>query len=89
MKDLELIAGLNADRDIHMWLLHHLLLTEPNKETLECVELWNNYKISTPGLESLSSKALKFCSLLQHSAYSIMDHIPEEEIQEYGIDWEG
>lgn len=87
-EDLEFTAGLDADSDVHIWLLHHLFLTELNKEILEWAEAWNNHRISTPGLGSLSPKALKFRSLLQHGVRGIMDRIPEEEIQDYGIDWE-
>ncbi|KAK7696059.1 hypothetical protein QCA50_000700 [Cerrena zonata] len=85
---LESTAGLNVDSDEHIWLIHYLFLEELNAEILVWAEVWNNHKITTPGIGSKSPKELKLWSITLHGTRGITDPIPEGELSEYGIDWD-
>lgn len=87
-EDLESTGGLDVDSDEHVWLLHYLFLDDLNCEILEWAEVWNNHKITTPGLEAMSPKALKLQSITLHGIRGILEPIPEDEVEEYGIDWD-
>lgn len=85
---LESTGGLDVDSDEHIWLIHYLFLDDINDEILEWGETWNNHKITTPGVGSESPKALKLWSIATHGIRGITDSIPDEELAEYGIDWD-
>lgn len=86
--DLESSSGLNIDDDDHTWLLHHLFLDDINGEITQWSEVWNNHKISTPGVGNLSPKAMKLFSIVTHGIRGVVDIVPDNAIEEYGIDWE-
>ncbi|CAL1698951.1 unnamed protein product [Somion occarium] len=88
---LETCDGLDPDIPAHIWLLHHLFLDELNDEIHQWAETWNNHKIFTPGLGNKSPQQLKFWSILKDGGRGlpvpVQEPISEEEIPEYGIDW--
>lgn len=87
-QNLEAFHELNTDLPAHIWLLHHLFLRTINEEALEWAESWNNHKLSTTGVNSQSPRELKFFSMLAHGITGFHEEISNDEVQEYGIDWE-
>lgn len=47
--NLERFHGLKRDNSHHLWLLHHLFLTEINDDCEEFQESWNSHPISGEG----------------------------------------
>lgn len=87
-QNLEAHHSLNPDLPSHIWLLHHLFLREINQEALEWAESWNSHKLSTSGIGSQSPRELRFFSMLEHGVTGFSEEISQDELAEYGIDWD-
>lgn len=99
-QSLEIHHGLDPENPAHIWLVHYLFLHIINHEALEWANSWNSHVISLPDQRNATPHALRFFSILQGGGRGIdaegnvlagyeplADDLREDEIEEYGIDW--
>lgn len=94
--NLEHNYGLNQDNPGHIWLLHHLFLHLINNEAQEWAEAWNAHTMEIRGGPDCSPRDMFLFGMLQDgprglehaTSHTADDHLNEEEMALYGIDWE-
>jgi len=91
---LELHDGLNTDSDSHIWLLHHLFLSEINQDALKWAEAWNQHTLSIRGERDRSPRDMWFFGMLQNGVRGVQgtEELPDEQMDGadllgYGVDW--
>ena len=97
-EQLEYQAGLDPDIPSHIWLIHHLFLNAINQDIMDWASSWNNHKMSIPGHGTRNPTDLRWFSMLQDGARGFTpravefepraDSLDEEDLAEYGIDWD-
>ena len=89
---LELRFGLDINNIHHVWLLHHLFLPFINQQLQFFAESWNQHRIAIWDSPSQSPADLFGFNMIVHGlrgAQLPSDVLSEEEIELYGVDWEG
>ncbi|KAK6995573.1 hypothetical protein R3P38DRAFT_3407633 [Favolaschia claudopus] len=88
--DLETNHGLNPTRPGHIWLLHHLFLASINRDALDWCEAWNSHQLTVRRQRERSPRDLFTFGMLREGRRGISSFLAaeDEEIDEYGIDWE-
>ena len=86
--NLELFDNLNVDNPKHIWLLHHLYLPEINKDAQDWAGAWNNHTVGLRGQRGRSPRDMFFFGMLENGHRGIEVNLTDDEIVEYGIDWE-
>ena len=98
-EEMEYQAGLQPDLPSHIWLIHHLFLNSLNHDIMDWANSWNSHRMTIPGHGTRSPADLRWFSMLQDGARGfsplnptefepVEDILEENEIDEYGIDWE-
>ncbi|KAI0688818.1 hypothetical protein C8Q76DRAFT_772032 [Earliella scabrosa] len=99
--ELEHSCGLDADRDDHIWLIHHLFLQAINQDTQEWVECWNAHRLSIRGERAASPRELFMFGMVTHGPRG-MSHVLNragqpvppaadevvDDLATYGVDWD-
>ncbi|EPQ50124.1 hypothetical protein GLOTRDRAFT_67157, partial [Gloeophyllum trabeum ATCC 11539] len=89
---LELRHGLDINNINHIWLLHHLYLPRINAELTFFAESWNQHRIQIRNGPNRSPADMFGFDMYVHGVRG--DQLPEENLNEeelevYGVDWEG
>ncbi|KAL0059103.1 hypothetical protein AAF712_014174 [Marasmius tenuissimus] len=90
--DLELNFGLEYQNVNHKWLLQHLFLEVINEEMTFWYHSWNQHKIAIKDGPSRSPEEMfGFDMLAQGLRGDSLQNFPmtEEELELFGVDWEG
>ncbi|KAJ7076046.1 hypothetical protein B0H15DRAFT_791105 [Mycena belliarum] len=88
---LELHHGLDINNVNHIWLLHHLFLPTINDQLTFFAQSWNEHRINIRDGPNRSPIDMFHFDMLVHGArgHSLAADLPEEELEVYGVDWEG
>lgn len=91
---LELNHGLDINNVYHIWLLHYIFLPDLNSTLSFFAGSWNSHKIQIHGGPNRSPIDMFGFDMMVHGVRGdqLSDHedvIGEEELEVYGIDWEG
>ncbi|KAJ7737974.1 hypothetical protein B0H16DRAFT_1664698 [Mycena metata] len=88
---LELHHGLDINNVNHIWLLHHLFLPTINDQPTFFAQSWNKHRIQIRNGPNRSPVDMFYFDTLVHGArgHALVDDISEEELEVYGVDWEG
>ncbi|KAK6968904.1 hypothetical protein R3P38DRAFT_3244481 [Favolaschia claudopus] len=90
---LEYEEGLDTDNSAHLWLLHHLFLTDAQ----DWAEAWNSHKIAIDNQRRRSPREMFMFGLLEDGPRGIgnlqfplpaAENLDAEEIPQFGVDWE-
>ncbi|KAJ3966690.1 hypothetical protein EV361DRAFT_808597, partial [Lentinula raphanica] len=65
---LEILHGLDASNESHLWLLHYLFLDEINADCKQFCNDWNSHPISGEGHDQ-SPKDLRLLGRIEHGQY--------------------
>lgn len=98
-QELEYQADLNIDLPSHIWLLHYLFLDKLNHDIMDWANSWNNHRMSIPGEGTRTPTDMRWFSMLEDGARGfsplqpasfepLNEAIDEDEIAEYGVDWD-
>jgi len=91
--ELELRHGLNINNIHHIWLLQHLFLAIINQQLAFFAESWNQHRIQIRDGPNRSPADLFGFDMFIHGIrghqLSIEDDLDDEELEVYGVDWEG
>ncbi|KAH7904431.1 hypothetical protein BJ138DRAFT_1019159 [Hygrophoropsis aurantiaca] len=90
--DLEMCHGLDPRQPSHIWLLHHLFLSEVNADAQEWKHTWNSHHLQIRGERERSPRDIFLFSMVQDGPRGIerlLAPVEEdvEDIATYGIDW--
>ncbi|KAG8921378.1 hypothetical protein FRC01_000283 [Tulasnella sp. 417] len=85
---LEVRHGLNINNHNHLWLLQYLFLLDINTEANYFRDSWNNHVIQMRGQRSRSPADMFGFDMFVYGVRG-EDFMSEEELEVYGIDWEG
>lgn len=85
---LEVRHGLNVNNGNHLWLLQYLFLLDINAEADYFRDSWNNHIIQMRGQRSRSPADMFGFDMFVYGVRG-EDCMSEEELEVYGIDWEG
>lgn len=89
---LEMHHGLNINNPNHIWLLHYLFLATINTALGFFAESWNLHQIQIRNGPNRSPVDMFTFDMLVcgvRGADILTDTMPEEELEVYGVDWEG
>ncbi|KAJ7120403.1 hypothetical protein C8R44DRAFT_623637 [Mycena epipterygia] len=83
--------GLDVNNVNHIWLLHHIFLPTINDQLTFFAQSWNEHKIQIRDGPNRSPADLFGFDTLVHGArgHALVDELPEEELEVYGVNWEG
>ncbi|KAJ7722087.1 hypothetical protein B0H16DRAFT_1334865, partial [Mycena metata] len=85
---LELHRGLDINNVNHIWLLHYLFLPTINDQLTFFAQLWNEHRIQIRnGPNRSPADMFHFDTLVR--GHALVDDLSEEELEVYGVDWEG
>ncbi|KAG8895515.1 hypothetical protein FRB99_000503 [Tulasnella sp. 403] len=84
---LEVRHGLDVNNKNHIWLLHYLFLPDINTDCVFFAESWNMHRIQTKGRPTRSPWDMWYFDQLEYGVRG--DRLSIEELEVYGIDWEG
>lgn len=102
-QELEYQGGLDVELPGHIWLIHYLFLDALNQDITDWANSWNNHKMSISGrprgegtktpaemrwFSMIEDGARGFSPLNAHQFEPIGDDVEEENVDEYGVDWE-
>jgi len=89
---LELRHGLDINNSNHIWLLHHLFLSTINQQLAFFAESWNQHRLQIRTGPNRSPADLFVFDMLVHGLRGAQlpgDEMSLEELEVYGVDWEG
>jgi hypothetical protein len=89
--ELELWDGLDIDSVAHLWILHHLFLSEINQDAQDWSGAWNSHVVSLRGERARTPQDMFFFGMLEQGVRGIEiedQDLDEDAIAGYGIDWE-
>lgn len=89
---LEVNHLLDADNDVHIWCLHYVYLPMINKHLQTWKNAWVHHPLSTEKNKTpmqLWISGLHFTQFGQRILQNAQDPVTQEEIDQYGIDWNG
>ncbi|KAJ7436552.1 hypothetical protein FB451DRAFT_1061692 [Mycena latifolia] len=88
---LELHHGLDINNVNHTWLLHYIFLPTINDQLTFFAQAWNQHRIQIRNGPNRSPADMFGFDTLVHGAHghALVDDMPEEELEVYGVDWEG
>jgi hypothetical protein len=90
---LELQHGLDINNLYHIWLLHHLFLPLINQQLAFFAEAWNQHRIQIRDGPNRSPADMFGFDMFVHGVRGdqlpVEEAMTEEELEVYGIDWEG
>jgi len=88
---LEMDHGLDINNLYHIWLLHHLFLSTINAALDFFAESWNLHQLQIRNGPNRSPIDMFTFDMLTNGVRGdiLSDDLPLEEIEVYGIDWEG
>lgn len=89
---LELRFGLDINNVHHIWLLHYLFLSSINQQLTFFAESWNQHRIQIRDGPNRSPADLFGFDMFVHGVRGDqlpLDVLSEEELEVYGVDWEG
>ncbi|QRV95011.1 integrase core domain protein [Ceratobasidium sp. AG-Ba] len=93
--NLEIYHNLQPDLETHLWLLHYLFLEAINADALKWMEAWNSHTMTLPDQPSRSPRDMWFFGMIEAGSRGLntiqeeCDETALEDIQAYGIDWDG
>lgn len=89
---LEINHGLDINNPNHIWLLHLLFLATINSALDFFTQSWNNHILEIRGQRNRSPIDMFTFDMLTNGvrgAGILEDTMSEEELEVYGVDWEG
>jgi hypothetical protein len=86
-RHLEIDHGLDVNNHNHLWLLHYLFLPDINADACFFAESWNKHKIQSRGQASRSPEDMWYFDQIALGVRG--DDVSSEELELYGVDWEG
>jgi hypothetical protein len=90
---LELHHGFDINSANHIWLLHHLFLPIINQQLAFFAESWNQHRIQIRNGPNRSPADMFGFDMFVHGVRGHQlpaeEHLTEEELEVYGVDWEG
>ncbi|KAI0055053.1 hypothetical protein BV25DRAFT_1766853, partial [Artomyces pyxidatus] len=91
--NLELSHGLDVNSTTHLWLLHQLFLSGLNAELSFFANAWNLHKIQIRNGPNRSPADMFVMDMyvfgVRGSQLAPEEALSEEELEVYGVDWEG
>ena len=90
--ELELHHSLDTNNINHIWLLQHLFLQVINNQLMFWADSWNQHKLQIQNGPSHSPADLFVFDMLMHGVQGSQlpnEEFTEEELEFYGVDWEG
>lgn len=88
---LELSHGLDINNNNHIWLLHLLFLPAINAQLNFFAESWNQHRIQIRDGPNRSPADMFGFDMFVHGVRGdqVPEELSEEELEVYGVDWEG
>lgn len=90
---LELRHGLNINNVHHIWLLHYLFLSIINQQLAFFADSWNQHRIQIRNGPNRSPADMFGFDMFVHGIRGdrlpLPNDLPPEEIEVFGVDWEG
>ena len=89
---LELQHSLNNINVHHIWLLQHIFLHVINQQLSFFAEAWNQHKLKIQDGPNHSPADMFGFDMIVHGVQRYQlpeDELDEEELEVYGVDWEG
>ncbi|KAJ7867303.1 hypothetical protein B0H13DRAFT_2236738 [Mycena leptocephala] len=88
---LELHHGLDINNANHIWLLRYLFLPTINDQLTFFMGAWNEHRIQICHGPNRSPADMFGFDMLVHGVrgHALPGELPEEELEVYGVDWEG
>ncbi|KAH7917752.1 hypothetical protein BV22DRAFT_1076641 [Leucogyrophana mollusca] len=86
---LEAHDGLDANMDSHIWLLHHLFLSDINEDASQWASTWNYHILQRRGEPHRSPQEMFLQGMVEHGQRAVVVAVDEDigDIAEYGVDW--
>jgi hypothetical protein len=88
---LEVQRSLDINNTHHIWLLHYLFLGALNTKLMFFAQAWNQHQLQIQdGPNQLPMDMFVFDTIVHGvCGTNIEEHISQEELEVYGVDWEG
>ncbi|KAJ7572401.1 hypothetical protein C8J56DRAFT_792999 [Mycena floridula] len=86
---LELRHGLDINNVNHIWLLHYLFLPTINVQLEFLAEAWNHHHLQMSNGPDRSPIDMFTFDMLVHGVRGDELELTEEEIEAFGVDWDG
>lgn len=84
--DLEMYHGLNPRRTGHIWMIHHLFLSQINQDVEDFVYTWNHHMMQIRGQRTASPREMFFFGMVSRGTRGLEEE--DIDVQSYGIDWD-